>query len=246
MKISGSGKIPAGEYNEIISVSGSAKIEGHLFCEELYGSGSVKAKGRVECREDVKISGTMSVEQGLKAKNIKVSGACKINGDCVAESEIKISGAINCGGELKGTDISLSGRVEAERGIEAEIICVSGSVYSDGLVNAEEVEIKLSGNNRSKVGSIGAGTVKIYSTQRSGVLSRLPLFSSLLGNSGCLVTVNESIEGDVIAIEQVCTPKVVGKSVSIGQGCQIELVQYSDNIEIHPDAKVGKYERINL
>ena len=71
----------------------------------------------------------------------------------------------------------------------------------------------------------------------------MPLLSRLVGAGGAL-TVEELIEGDVVAIECVRAPKVVGRVVAIGAGCNIDLVQYSEEIEVHPDAKVGKCEKV--
>lgn len=53
MNISGSGRIPAGEYSEKISVSGSGKIDGKVRCKALSCSGSVSGNGEVQCLEDV-------------------------------------------------------------------------------------------------------------------------------------------------------------------------------------------------
>ncbi len=68
------------------------------------------------------------------------------------------------------------------------------------------------------------------------------------GNVECKEDISSSgsgaFEKDVIAIEHVNVPKVVGRVVAIGEGCDIELVQYSDEIELHPDAKVGRCEKI--
>ncbi len=53
MNISGSGHIPAGEYNEKVSISGSGKIDGNLRCLGLSCAGSVHGCGEIECAEDV-------------------------------------------------------------------------------------------------------------------------------------------------------------------------------------------------
>jgi hypothetical protein len=56
--------------------------------------------------------------------------------------------------------------------------------------------------------------------------------------------VKESIEGDEIALEAVSAKSVTGRVVAIGEGCHIQLVQYSESIEISPDAHVERQERI--
>ena len=73
---------------------------------------------------------------------------------------------------------------------------------------------------------------------------RLPLISRLVGLGGSELTVGELVEGDVVALECVKVPTVVGRVVAIGVGCEIDLVQYSEEVEIDPDAKVGRCEKI--
>ena len=71
----------------------------------------------------------------------------------------------------------------------------------------------------------------------------MPLFSALKGGSG-MIFVENSIEGDNVALENVKVPRVSGRVVAIGEDCEIELVQYSDQVEISPKAKVGRTEKI--
>ena len=52
------------------------------------------------------------------------------------------------------------------------------------------------------------------------------------------------VDGDEIALEGVVAPRVSGRVVAIGADCEIELVQYSEQVEISPEAKVGRTERI--
>ena len=45
-------------------------------------------------------------------------------------------------------------------------------------------------------------------------------------------------------ISQFLQLKETGRYIMIGEGCDIDLVQYSENIEISPKAKVKKCEKI--
>lgn len=72
----------------------------------------------------------------------------------------------------------------------------------------------------------------------------MPLFSSLVKKINENVHVEGAIEGDEIALEGVTCPRVTGRVVAVGAGCDIDLVQYGDQIEISPEAKVGKTEKI--
>lgn len=244
MNISGSGRIAAGEYNEKILISGSGRICGNVRCTALFCSGAVKADGSVECAEKVGASGSCHIEENLTAKNISASGSMKVGGNMTAEESVKISGSLNCGGSIKGMLISCSGSVLVDGEMAAEEIRISGRIKCDGLMNAEKIDIDLGGSGiKGSVGSIGGSEIRIYNSRAGKSVKRMPLLKKIFGR-GASLCVGEAIEGDIVALEQVIVPKVVGRIVAVGDGCEINLVQYTEKIEISPNAKVERYEKI--
>jgi len=243
MNISGSGKIPAGEYADKISVSGSGRLDGNIRCQALSCSGAVRGTGSVDCKEDTRISGACRLDGDLKAENVSVSGSMHVGGDVSAVDTVKISGMLTCGGAVKCGTLKCSGSIEAGKDVEAEEIRISGRVCCNGLLNGERVEISLESNSRSRVGSIGGSQITVRDDKQGKKLCRLPLLSKLLGGSGQL-TVEESVEGDTVAVEGMKAPCVVGRVVAIGAGCHIGLVRYSEDLEIHPEAQVDACEKV--
>lgn len=244
MNISGSGRVSAGEHNEKISISGSGKIDGNIRCIALHCSGSVKGEGNIVCAEDVRVSGSAHFDKSVSADIISVSGSVKVGGGVNAKTAIKISGSFGCGGSLKAALLSCSGSVDIGGEAEADEIRISGRINCAGLLNAEKVEIRMDGFNvNSKIGSIGGSEIKIHNDRKGEKISRMPLLSKLVGSGGKVI-VDELVEGDIVAVECVKAPRVVGRVVAIGADCEIDLVQYSEEIEIHPDAKIGKYEKV--
>lgn len=239
MNISGSGQISAGEYNERISVSGSGKATGNVRAIGFSCSGSAVCEGYLECTEDVKVSGSMKVEGALTAEVLKVSGALKVGGECRV-GEIKISGSLKCEKGVKAAVIKCSGGLSAGGDVEAEEIRIAGAIKCSGLLNGEKIDISIGGGSR--VGSIGGSVINVFE-EGSGGIARMPLISKLLGSKRGLA-VEESVEGDIIALEYTEAPLVVGRVVAIGEGCRIGLVQYSEQLEVHPKAIVEKRERV--
>ena len=238
IKISGSGAIAAGEYKDI-SVSGSAKCDGKIRCNSLRVSGSMKGMA-IDAYEDIKVSGSVNFDGDVTTKNLKVSGGSKV-GSCKASNDITVSGALKARG-IHCAHLRSSGALKVEADIEAEEIVISGLIKCGGLMNAESIKIEAAGG--STIENIGGSNICIVS-EKKGKIERLPLFSKILGNSGLSkLTVAQTIEGDSIAIEYVIAKQVIGKNVAVGAGCDIELVQYTDEIELSPDAKVAKYEKI--
>ena len=242
MKISGSGRISAGEY-ENIRVSGAAQLGGPIRCQSFHCSGSSHVTGDLEAQKEIAISGSTRFDGKTEAQDIKISGSASIEGNCTSTEEMRISGSMRCHGEVKGNRICVSGALHAES-IEGEDVSISGKLICQGLLNAEHIVIKMNGAS-SEIGSIGGSSISICPEHQSKPTARLPLLSKMLGNNGRNdLTVRESIEGDEIALEMVSAQTVIGRVVAIGAGCQIKLVQYSEKLEISPDAKVERQERI--
>ena len=241
IKISGSGQLAAGEY-DAVKISGSAMINGYTRCKSFHCSGSTHSVEDLECENEMKVSGSCKFDKNVKSESISISGAIKSGGDITAIGEISTSGGLKCNGSVKAGKISISGAAKIKGDMEAETIKISGVIDCGGLMNAEDVDIRFD-KSGMRIGSIGGSRISIYSRNTDKGKVKLPLFSSLI-RSKTAVTVENSIEGDSIAIEGVVTPRVSGRIVAIGDGCEIDLVQYSEQIEISPNAKVGKTEKI--
>lgn len=239
MKISGSGSIPAGEY-EGIHISGSGRIVGPVRCDNVHVSGSMHAEDGIECKNDFKISGSAHVAKAVKAGSMKISGSGHI-GDLTIGTELKVSGSLHADGAVKAGIIHVSGSIKTDGDMEAEEIRVSGIANCRGLMNAETIDIEF--QRGMEIDSIGGSTIRIYRRLIENTKSILPLFSSLVKRTWGFVTTN-TVEGDVIALEGVKAKRVSGRVVAIGADCQIDLVQYSESIEIDPSAKVGHIEKI--
>lgn len=220
MKMSGSGTVPAGEYNEV-SISGSGRLHGTVRCVSFTASGSVKGEN-IDCLDDFKVSGSASFSGNVTSKRIGVLGSVEF-GESVKCEELSVSGSMKVCGD-----------------VEAETVKVHGCFNCEGLLNAEDVEIKF--DTGMQIGSIGGAKIVIFSKNPVKPIKRLSLFASLCKSRIATVAVSSSVEGDEIA--HVTCPRITGRVVAIGSGCDIELVQYSEKIEISPDAKVGRVEKI--
>ena len=243
LNIAGSGQITPGEY-DTIRVSGSGHLGDAVRCKNLYVSGSANGSN-VVCEKDFHISGSCGFSGKVTAGNVAISGGSSFGGDVEATERIAISGGMSCGGDLRCKQLQVSGNGKVSGDVEAELAKIRGALDCEGLLNAEEVDIEF--EKGMTVGSIGGSKIAIY--KRHGEAkkkkARLPLLSSLIKKTTAgTVCVTNSIEGDEIALEGVVTPRVSGRVVAIGADCEIELVQYSEQVEVSPEAKVGRTERI--
>ena len=237
INISGSGVIPAGEY-EKISTSGSAKLFGTVKCTAFSSSGSVKGES-IECSEIIKTSGSAKFSGNVKAKSLSTSGSFLCSDNISVSEKISCSGSFKCDESLKCNKLSQSGKLIVNGNIEAESISASGKLICRGLVNAGTLD---AGCSRLNVNNIGGSKISITLGWFNRAIKKIPLISRLVRNA----VIKNSVEGDEISVEYIDCPRVIGKNVKIGFGCRIDLVEYTESIEISRFARIGKVQKIKL
>lgn len=225
LKIAGEGTASGGFYNNVI-VSGKADINGDFDCIDFRISGACDVNGNLKSKTG-KISGEIKIKGNLEAEEFKISGSSNIQGD-VAVKKIKIQGGTNIGGNISSEEVSLFGEIKVKGDCNAEVFISKGAFTIDGLLNAGELNIVL--YSKSKVSEIGGEKITI----KKGITSKIKkIIKSIFLPSdffdGKLYT--ESIEGDDIYLEDTKAKVVRGNNVTIGEGCEIELVEYKDTFK---------------
>jgi cytoskeletal protein CcmA (bactofilin family) len=183
----------------------------------------------IDCSGRFKISGKSVFSQSIKAKQIRSSGTLCCDGDLIAEDDISCSGGVSCKKGIKCEQLRVCGSLHIDGDIEAENVNLAGGLCCGGLLNAENIRIQA--DKPMHVASIGGSSITIKR-------KRISIFPRRR------VEVATAIEGDQISLEYVSCPRVTGRSITVGRGCVIDLVQYSESIEISPKAKILKTEKI--
>ena len=235
IRMSGSGVVAPGEYEEVI-VSGSCKIEGPVRCGRLRCSGSVHGSGKIECAGTAEFSGSTHLDGELEAASVVCSGSFSC-ADLRASGSAELSGSARLSGGVSGGSVHIGGSTTLEGDIEGESVRIGGAIETPGMINGETVEIF---PGRSSVGAVGGGRITVRGTGIGRAEKRrFPFFRKVKENIETL-TVRDSIEGDEIELEYTVCPQVTGKRVTIGSGCRIDRVCYSEECTVAPDATVGE------
>jgi len=252
LKISGSGSASGGIYSDV-KISGSGTINGDLDCLYFTTSGSSRVAGNIKSKDfkvsgsskiegdvafdNMQISGGSNISGNLNGGDIKVSGSTKIGGN-VNINAIKISGSINIEGALKGETVDISGFISIKEDCEAESFISKGGFQIGGLLNAGNVDISIGGN--CKVKEIGGEkiTVKLHPA-RSLINSIINIFFTSFGK-----LTSEVIEGDNIYLEGTQAKIVRGNNITIGQDCEIELVEYRGELKIEGNPVIREQKKI--
>ena len=240
MNIAGVGVIPSGEFDEKISISGTGRLSGNLRCKGLSISGEASGAGDIVCDGKMSVAGSAHFKGYLRAETLWIAGSFRLEEGCTAQQDIRVAGAAHFGGAVKCGNLHSDGSIRLDAGAEAEEICLSHRTQSGGLLNAETVTLQLRGGT-SCVASIGGSSIQVKNIGRR--FSLRDLLQCGTQRYGFL-KVEESIEGETVTLENTSAPVVVGDTVNIGKDCEIGRVQYTGQLEIHPEAKVGEVEKL--
>ncbi|MFP7233860.1 polymer-forming cytoskeletal protein [Bacillus subtilis] len=223
--INGSGSSKGGTFQSV-EINGSGTVTGDVECDTFSFNGTGKADGSVKAKM-VTISGSGKIHGDVEAESIRINGTGFIEGEVTAK-QLKIAGASTFGGTVKAEDIDISGKAVMEADCETETFQAEGKCKVSGLLNADQVTIKLSAGE-SYAREIGCRHLQV--TGRKGMLTMLRLMPQP-------VLTAELIEGDVIELTNTKAKTVRGNKVIIGPNCEIETVEYSGEYTCDPSASV--------
>lgn len=232
MKITGSGSSNGGSFNNI-KIMGDAVINGDADCEMFKCMGSSKVNGSLFAGS-TSSNGGLSVSEKMHGGSVKVQGELKIGNDLSA-GHVSISGELAVGGRMSAEKAKISGELRVNADCQMEEIVVRGTLEVNGMLNAEQVDMKLYGPSslRELVGS----HIMVKKSMN------LPLIGKFVpGSEGSLTA--ETIEGDTIVLENTKAAVVRGRSVTIGSGCRIGLVEYKDEFKQDSGSSVSQSAKI--
>lgn len=244
--VSGAVKITGDVRCESVRASGSIAVAGDLRCAgEATLSGSCKISGDASF-EALQCSGSCAVEQSLSVGSARISGSFKGGEslDCretfKTSGSVKLDGSVRCregfvsgvldAKSLHAGEVDVPGILKIEEDVEAEKLTSHGVLTIQGLLNAERIEIVLGdGNARSRIGSVGCGSIRVrYEPDRPSFLRKKQADRLCVG----------TIEGDLVELQNTVAEVVRGKTVRIGAGCEIERVEYTERFERSGESEV--------
>lgn len=201
-----------------LECSGSLGVEGTLTCGELEVNGSFRGSGAVRC-EALELSGSAKLADDLTCRgDAEINGKLELAGDFTG-ADLECSGSMHLSGSAKCADVEIAGKCRVEKDFEADAIRVDGTIQVPGLLNAERIQLYASPN--SVLGEIGGSEISI------GRDSARRHFHFGEGEN-LQVRV---IEGDTVTLAYTTADVVRGRDVTIGKGCRIGRVEYTERFE---------------
>ena len=230
LKLSGKGAIVGGVYDGV-SISGSGRVGGNLEAATINIAGSCMIEGGVKAGTFA-ASGAFEVGRDLEAKTLRGAGTGEAGGDIRAET-LTFSGRLMAGGTLKAREATISGFAECGGNLEADQLQLNGAFDVGGSVTGRRIQIALAG--RSQAVEIVAPEITV---RRASWRWRMLDFA--WRRSTALLSA-ETVAGDTLHLEATRAGTVRGRQVTIGPGCRIEVVEYSESLHMDPQADVAHY-----
>lgn len=229
LTINGSGSYGGGSYNKI---RGDGTITTDFECEvfKTFGSSDVLKNGKAQ---QFDVFGETEVRGNLDCLVMKIFGTTKIGGNA-SILKAKVFGTLDVGNRFSGEEADIKGSLTVKCDTEFEIFKSTGSFDITGLLNAGSIEISLR-YGRSTATEIGGE--KIVVKKKSSFLP----FSKGQGSLEARV-----IEGDDIFLENTIADIVRGKSIQIGSGCEIGLVEYQESFKVNSDSVIKEKRKIGI
>lgn len=237
LRISGAGDANGGFYNEV-RISGAGDVNGDIDCNMFRVSGAADIKGNVKTKT-AHISGASDIKGNLICEDyVEITGASDIKGDVTAK-KIRISGGSDIKGNLHAEEVEITGAVDIKEDCEAESFKASGAFDIGGLLNAGVIQVKIGG--KCRVSEIGGEKIDVRLSE-NGFFAIKRIVTDLLNIKDVLRAV--VIEGDDIYLESTIAKVVRGNNVTIGPNCEIELIEYKNEIGVSENSRVKQQRKI--
>jgi cytoskeletal protein CcmA (bactofilin family) len=148
--------------------------------------------------------------------------------------DVSAAGRVNC------LHFRLWGGANLDGGVAAEHFKLTGTGTIRGLVSAERIRIRSRGH--CELDEIGGSSIVIRAGWDEDGCSRKAGFL----NWRCRGTSQvRMIEGDTIYLDNTTADIVRGQSITLGRGCRIGTIEYSESLTQHPSAVVGRTQRVD-
>lgn len=229
--VNGGGSIGGGTYNDVV-INGAGTVTGDIECGVLKVNGAGTCDGNVKATS-ITVNGSGNFLREVQAGEMTVNGDTSIAMGA-GIGRLKVKGRASLGGGLAAHEVDLRGTIKIEGDCSADTFVGEGVFTIGGLLNAGEVHVQIFGP--CSVREIGGDKITIAQS-RSGLADFVAMFSEKRLHT-------DSIEADEVWIENTTARVVRGGAVTIGAGCDVQLVEYTGTLNQVADARVGEARKV--
>lgn len=211
-RIAGAGDMTGGVYGDV-TIAGAGNVRGDLDAITFKVAGAGDVTGNVTA-SNLSISGTGTINGNVRAGQMSVSGSGDVRGNVQADI-LKVTGSATMTGRVDAQRIEIKGTAKIGGDVQAEVFDAQGVFSVGGLLNAGNITIRLYGGCDAH--DIGGDRIDV-------ALGKTWSWIPFWGERNLTA---DTIEGDVVTLENTRAKVVRGHDVRIGAGCEIDLVEYT-------------------
>jgi len=219
IKTNGGGTFSGGAYADV-TFNGSGTINGDVDAITYRVNGAGTANGRVKA-QNITVNGTANFNGEVQANDLTVNGDASIR-DGAGIGRITVKGNLAVGGGVAAHEVLLRGFLRVGGDCEAESFTGEGGFTVSGLLNAGNIDVTVHAPSSARE----IGGERIVVRQPTGSLASLTGLLTIWAEKRLTA---ETIEGDVVWLENTTAKVVRGKTVTIGAGCIIDVVEYAES-----------------
>ncbi|GGH33197.1 hypothetical protein [Paenibacillus segetis] len=222
-----------GGFFDKVSIVGDAEINGDVDCRTFKCTGTVKIDGSLKS-DQLKATGDVTTSGSLQGGEMNLTGNLNISGSLTA-TKTRLNGDVHIGEGISGDEIGIFGSCTVKNGCQVEYFRLKGALQTEGMINAERVEMRLVGSSHAM--EIVGGDIRV---------EPLPAWKwiSMLKPWGTPDLKAELIEGDTVYLEHTVADVVRGGNVTIGPGCRIRRVEYRDHFRYDKQSEIAESQHI--
>lgn len=176
---------------------------------------------------DVNVNGLGTLNGDLNCTNLFVNGMFKSKGNIKAKEELNVNGTGKFLENVKCSNFNLQGSAKFEKNLEAESVKIEGFLTVEQELNVGNIEIT---SACFSIRELHADTILIHDLHKIRSLNRM----YEIGEVECT-----SIEAMALKCK-----KIAANVVKLGKNVDVDLVEYTDSIDIDPRANIKEIRKI--
>jgi len=238
LKYAGKMTSPGGVYKRV-QFDGEVTIDGDLDCLEIKVNGRLNETGSLKSNT-AKINGAAVVNGNIESDDININGELKVDGG-MSVNKVESNGKLVVKGKISSEELVIKGELKVKGNCEAETFNLKGAFNIEETLNAGDIDIKLYGPSETK--EIVGSTIRVQKGGDNTIMKFLATIFNPLNFYKANLKV-DTIEGDDLYLEYTTAKVVRGNTVNIGDGCEIDLVEYKTDFKKTPGASVLKNVKV--
>lgn len=215
-KINGDGTVAAGTYG-VITLNGAGTVTGDVVCAELKVNGAGRCQGSVKA-DIVTVNGSGTFDGPVQAGEMVVAGSADVHAGA-GIGRLRVTGTCALDGGVAAREVELRGDLRVGANLEADKMFGEGRFTVGGMLNVGDIDLRLHG--RSSANEIGCE--RMILRVPDGITA---IFSAFADRK----LVATSVEGDELQLINTEASAVRGARVTLGEGCRIGRVEYSETL----------------